>query len=140
MAHTLQFQGHARISRANFPMTNQTQSFRPISSREKKILNHLLAPVTSGREQLEQQLDDCLVRPIDEDGGLEFHVKSLVGANDVKYRVPTEGEAKDVDGVTIHFLLHVVAYQLSELELYKEDGSRVIAVPPAEDIKVFAPE
>ena len=52
--------------------------------------------------------------------------------------IPTEGEYRDVDGITLHVQLHVVDGFVKELELYKEDGSIPNGLPPASDLKVFA--
>jgi hypothetical protein len=39
-----------------------------------------------------------------------------------------ESEARDTDGVIIHVLLHVVDGKASELEFFKEDSSRILAL------------
>lgn len=92
-----------------------------------------------GRDAIVQQLVDCSVRTIDENGSLEFQIVSPIKASSVQSRVPTEGEAEDSDGVIIHFLLHVVNGVLQELEIYKEDNSKVLAMPAINAIRVFAP-
>lgn len=113
-------------------------SFRPLSSSEHKLLDRLLSPDFPGRDELVQQLDDCEVREIDDNGSLEFKVETAIRANRVKYRVPTEGECEDMDNVTVHILLHVLDEKLNELEIYKEDNSKVMRPINAEDVRVCA--
>jgi hypothetical protein len=63
------------------------------------------------------------VARIDEKGGpaFVFAVAASEPAAGTERRVPVEGAAKDSDGVLIHFLVHVVAGHLPELEIYRED-------------------
>jgi hypothetical protein len=51
---------------------------------------------------------------------------------------PHGGKCKDIDSIHIHVLLHVVDGFMNELEIYKDDSSRVQKVPPAEDLTVFS--
>jgi hypothetical protein len=113
--------------------------FRHPNIRERALFNRLLAPPFPGRSEVEAQLADCLVRPIDANGSLSIQTLSPVVASTVRYRVPTEGEAEDQDGVTIHLLLHVVSGVTNELEIYKENGSDVKQIPADTLIRVFAP-
>jgi hypothetical protein len=45
----------------------------------------------------------------------------------VHRRVPIEAVADDIDGMTIHVLLHVVDGYIDGLELYREDGLALLA-------------
>lgn len=114
-------------------------SFRAMTPYERRVLSRLLSQDFPGRDELAIQLIHCRVRTIDEDGSLEIETESRIKAAAAKSRVPTEGEAEDRDGVTIHFLLHVVDGAICELEIYKEDNSRVATWPPVQEIRVFAP-
>jgi hypothetical protein len=51
--------------------------------------------------------------------------------------VPVEAAAPDVDGVSVHVLLHVVDERLAELELYREDLGTVIEFPMAAKLGAF---
>ena len=102
-------------------------------------MNCLVARDFPGSKELALQIQDCQVRHLDEDGSLEFRVMMPVKASAVKYRVPAEGEAEDSDGVTIHFLIHVLDGVLDELEIYKEDNTPIIILPRIDAIRVFAP-
>ncbi|MBX9790549.1 MAG: hypothetical protein K2Y37_16645 [Pirellulales bacterium] len=103
--------------------------FRDLTLNEESTIERLLADDFPGRDQIVEQLKGCSVRTIDENGSLEFQVVSPVKATSTKSRVPTEGEVEDSDGIVIHFLLHVVDETVKELEVYKEDNSRVKTFP-----------
>jgi len=118
----------------------QSEDFREPNTEEIELFKHLLAPEFPGRDQLVKQVNDCLVKTVVPNEWLEIQVNSSVKATKVKYCPPTEGEVKDIDGITIHILLHVKKEKLWVLETYKEDGSRVISLPPVSEIRVFAPE
>jgi hypothetical protein len=114
-------------------------TFRDLTASEAALLDRLLTNDFAGRDQIRQQLIGSTVQPIDQDGSLVFRVISTVKASLVKARIPTEGEAEDIDGVTVHFLLHVVNGVVQELEIYKEDNSRPIQMPSAAEIRLSAP-
>ncbi len=110
--------------------------FREPSSSEWKIINRLLEARFPGRDELAEQLGNCLVRTIDEDGSLEFDIRADVKAP-VSHRIPVEAMAQDVDGFMIHVLLHVVEGRADELEIYKDDSSRPIKMPPASEFQLL---
>jgi hypothetical protein len=113
--------------------------YRELQREELEILERLLQPDFPGSAELREQLSSVKAEVIDEDGGLAL--ESVGGPRaPVKWRVPTEGECKDSDGVDVHVLLHVLDGRMCELELYKEDGSRVCRLPNARDLVLFGPE
>jgi hypothetical protein len=57
----------------------------------------------------------------------------------VKYRIPIEGSCPDTDGVVIHILLHVVNGYLNEIEIYKDDSSRVNRALAGAALDLFCP-
>lgn len=111
-------------------------SHRPLSEWERRLLVRLLEPPFPGRDQLREQLDQVLARAIDENGSLELQCEETTEAP-VEKRIPTEGEGMDRDGITIHYLLHVVAGRMSELEIYKDDSSRVLQHPDPGEVEVI---
>lgn len=115
-------------------------NFRPLTLAERQLLDALLAPVFPGRDQLLEQVSACRVRPADDDGCLAFSVPAGLIASDVKYRVPTEAEYVDSDGSTVHLLLHVAEGRLFELEMWKENGTRILSKPDPSQFQVFAPK
>ena len=106
-------------------MTKNDHTFRDLTTHEQGIIDRLLEKAFPGRDEICEQMKNCLVRTIDEDESLEFLVKSDVKAK-VKRRIPVEAECQDTDGVLIHILIHVIDGKVNELEIYKEDGSPII--------------
>src|SRR5271154_437394 len=97
-------------------MGRKTESeFREVTTEERALLERILEADFPGRDELAPLLRSALARTIDEDGGLEIKSQADGKAPVVK-RVPVEAEAKDVDGVVIHMLLHVVDGKPVELE------------------------
>ena len=111
--------------------------YRALDKRELQLLEHLLRHEFPGRDELREQLGFVLCRTIDEDGGLSLKCSANIQAR-VLCRVPTEGKCTDLDGIHIHVLLHVVDGFMNELEIYKEDSSRVKQSPVAEDLVAFS--
>jgi hypothetical protein len=116
-------------------MTKNDQTFRDFTPYEHEIIDKLLEKSFPGRDEIYEQMKNCLVRTLDEDESLEFLVKSNVKAK-VKRRIPVEAEFQDIDGVLIHILLHVIDGKVNELEIYKEDGSPIIENPDPSKLKV----
>ena len=112
---------------------------RPLTNGERQLLNRLLEEDFPGRNELVGQIDKSLVEQLDQHGCLEFH--NVTGPpSHVKSRIPVEGEFEDVDGVTIHILLHVVKNRLKSLEIFKNDSSEVVSMPEPEKLRLFRPE
>lgn len=102
----------------------QTQTFRPPSEIERRILSRLMEATFPGRDELSEQLADAVVRPIDDYGSLEIKAESGPSAAVAK-RVPVEAEVPDSDGIAVHYLLHVLDGRAIELDIYKDDGSPI---------------
>jgi hypothetical protein len=118
----------------------KAEPFREMQLKERALIRKLLEPLFPGRDELSEQLQTAKVRTIDEDGSLEFSISSSTKARHVKHVVPTEGEYEDPDGITVHVLLHLAGEKAKELELFREDGSRVQTWPNADLVRVFAPD
>jgi len=103
---------------------------------EKELFNLLLDSEFAGKDELKEQLENCQVESIDENGSLKIYVKNNKRAN-VKRRIPIEAEGEDSDGITIHVLLHVVNGFADELEIYKDDSSKVIQTPNASGLRLI---
>ena len=117
----------------------EPEPFRAIQKRERELIQRLLMPAFPGRDEVSRQLETARARTFDEDGSFEFLVEPGTGVDHVKYAVPTEGEYEDPDGVTVHVLLHVVGSAVKEIELYREDNTRVRTWPNPETLRVYAP-
>ena len=73
------------------------------------------------------------------DGSLELWVDPSADPANTKFAVPVEGYTPDEDGVMVHYLLHVsVDGFMNELEVYREDSHRPIAVIDPERLEVLA--
>jgi hypothetical protein len=110
-------------------------AFRPLTTEQSELLAVLLRRDFPGRDAVRAQIAGAQVRLVDFDGGLEFaptrNAPAVVGL-----RVPVEGEATDVDGTTIHILLHVVDGFVTELELFRQDAQPVMRPPKPGDVRV----
>jgi len=118
-------------------MNESMACYRPLSDWERRIiLRLLLAAPFAGRDDLLSQVEKATARSIDEDGSISLKC-SLTQKACVTTRIPVEGEARDTDGMTIHYLLHVVNGAIDELEVYKDDSSRVLRQAEPEDVTVM---
>ena len=120
-------------------MMKNDHTFRDLTTHEQGIIDRLLEKAFPGRDEICEQMKNCLVRTIDKEKSLEFLVRSHVKAK-VKKRIPVEAEVQDTDGILIHILLHVVDGKLNEHEIYKEDGSPIIERPDPSKLKVVCLE
>lgn len=109
--------------------------WRPLTDRERAILDRLFECDFVDRDELRPQLDGLTCKVIDkyEDdyGSLEFRLDGR-GAPTGMGCPLVEGEYRDEDGVPISIVLHVRDGQLWELEIFKADGGRIIKTPRAE--------
>ena len=72
----------------------------------------------------------------DAGGSLELRLTCPAAEATVVSRIPVEAEGFDSDGCCIHFLLRVVDGRVAELEIYKDDGTRMKRFPRPEDLTV----
>ena len=112
--------------------------FRPLTENEKKLLEKMLDDAFPGRDELRRQLDSVTAKRVNENGSLELKVGSGPVANGPR-TVPTEAWCPDTDGMMIWLLLHVVEGKLFALEIYKEDGSRIMRPPTACSLTLPSP-
>ena len=80
--------------------------YREATRHELDLLEKLCGHARTYKDELLDQISNCKVRTLDENGSLEINVLSNKRA-DVKLGVAVEGEAPDSDGFMIHYLLHV---------------------------------
>jgi hypothetical protein len=121
--------GIGRNSRGNvFSMVTE---IRKLSARERDILERMFSQLPDAGGDLSKQLKDVKVSVIDQDGSVRFLINSSERASCISDRVPVTAIFDDDDGVPIYLLLHIVDGRLSELEVYKADGSQIITRPEA---------
>lgn len=111
---------------------------RDPSEAELAVLVKLLGPSFPGVAELRKQLDGVAVAQADEADPLTLLLFPVSGSPRAvaRRRIPVEGIASDVDGTSIHYLLHVQGAHLAELEVYREDGDPVLLPPKPEQIEV----
>ncbi len=118
-------------------MTN-TEDYRPLSARERSLLDRLLERAFPGRDAIRVQAQQSLVREFDDPdnyGSIGFRVPASTPSA-AGSRVPVEGLAQDDDGVPIEVLLHMRHGYISELEVVKADGTPIHRFPAAAEFKV----
>lgn len=99
--------------------------FRPLTYDELAVLTELLSEDFPGRDALREQAALSMARRIDMDGSLLLQPDGTATRAVVVRRIPVEAEIDDLDGVTIHVLLHVIDGRLNELEFYREDSAPI---------------
>ncbi|MBN2211359.1 MAG: hypothetical protein JW709_08190 [Sedimentisphaerales bacterium] len=120
--------------------TLNEDKFREISPTERALIRCLLSINFKGRDNIKHQLDSALVRRIDDDGSLEFKIVDVIPA-DVSQRVPVECWCKDIDGMQIEILLHVVNGIVNELEIFRGDGGTIqLKFDTLKEVTVFSPD
>jgi|SRR5215212_5628341 len=115
------------------------QQAREMTANERLLIARLLETPFPGSDAVAEQLQNCLVLPVGSSGTLDF----LIGTGrraEVRTSVPVEAEAEDIDGITIHLLLHVIEGTARGLEVYKEDSSQVIKMPAPSKLRIFIPK
>jgi hypothetical protein len=108
---------------------------RPATEAERGILDRLLDAEFPGSEEIRRQLQECLVKTVDENGSLALYPDDPCKVA-VADSIPVWGEVRDEDGATVFVRLHVIEGWVKELEITGEDGSRVIRPPEADRLTV----
>jgi hypothetical protein len=115
-------------------------TYRSPSAIELALLKKLLERDFVGRDNLLRQLDGLSVKTLDEEGSLSIRVDPLAPSAEVKSRVVSEayycdeGDGIPREGARVNVLLHVVKGKLTEIEIYKDNGSPIKKGPSAEGL------
>jgi hypothetical protein len=113
-------------------------NFRKLNTWEVEIFKKLFEVKFPEIDVLKKQLTYSLVKEVDENGSLKFKIrKDVTLVEKIKKRVPVEAEVNDKDGVKIHILLHVLDGKIDELEIYKENSSKIIREVKPSELKVL---
>ncbi len=113
-------------------------TWRTLTSSETAYIEKLLSSAVPARDALRAQLQGALAQQIDDEGSLEFRVITGPKASVIS-RIPVEAEARDLDGMPLHMLLHVVDGVVTELEIYRDGSGPILHLPPPEEWEVFVP-
>jgi hypothetical protein len=116
---------------------NAEVDFRSLSGGEKAVLAKLLGADFPGNLALREQLPRLRARKIDGDGSLSLLAAHSAIPAEVACRIPVEAELEDVDGMTIHVLLHIMEGLMSELEIYRDDSSPVKRGIEPDDLRLI---
>jgi hypothetical protein len=101
------------------------------TSAERALIDKLLSADFRGRDALRIQAATAQVHWVLGTGAPALLIEP---ATDVPFanvagRVPVEATGHDIDGMIIHFLLHVVDKRVREVEIYREDGDSLQRMP-----------
>jgi hypothetical protein len=123
-------------------MNIQKNSFRQLRNEEEAILRKLLEIRFPGHDELVQQLFGLQVKSIDAEGSLQLLVAADIKAPIIR-GVVAEARYADLDtqdesNAYVNILLHVNEGQLSMLEIYKDDHSKIIKRPNPNELHVFS--
>ena len=102
------------------------------------LMRRLLTADFAGKPEVAKQLGISLVQTIDDEGSLALKPSDTAPPAPVKkLPIPVEAEGVDVDGIHVHFLLHVEKGFVKELEIYKDDGSPIKRMPSPDELEVI---
>ncbi len=107
------------------------ETWRNANASELAVLRRLLSQGSfPGQNELLKQLTGIVVRTIDAEGSLEL--KATGDPAVTRGRVPVSGryfDGETQEGPAVNLLVHVVDGMLSELEIYKDDGTLIRESP-----------
>jgi hypothetical protein len=103
------------------------RSERPLNETEKRILEKLLSLDNPDAKVLRKQIPFCSATDLDEFGSIEIKCHQDDVTNSVHGPFVT-GQQEDIDtlpnfGPYINYIIFVDNGRLSELQIYKDDGS-----------------
>jgi hypothetical protein len=108
---------------------------RPVTERERALIDRLVSAEFPGCVEIREQLRSVTVRDLDPEGSLELLTTTGPDAP-VDRRVPVEAEVVDRDGKRIHVMLHVIDGRAKEIEIYKDDGSAMLEQVDASKLQI----
>jgi len=111
-------------------------SYRALTSNEKSILRRLLHPRVQHSEVLLRQIDTAHVEILTDDDSLVFQ-SAHPGSSG--FSPVVEAEYKDTDEVKVHLTLFASDESLLEIDIHKEDGSRITEPLDPKRLDVFWP-
>ena len=114
-------------------------ALRRLNERESKILKLLLAKDFPGRAEVQAQLTNALVKPLDADGSVGFRVDETLAPAPVVSTVPVDADGQDIDGIPVYILLHVYQGFVQELEIYKADSTEIKVFPEDWRVRIRKP-
>jgi hypothetical protein len=114
-------------------MDQPREEWRDLSPDEKDLVGNLMKNDFPGRDGIAKQIEHAKVRMLDIPV-LQFRVDIDEKVNVID-SVPVEAFCEDLDGMTIHALLHVSQGVVQEIEFYKDDGSPILRMPEGKQFR-----
>jgi hypothetical protein len=112
--------------------------YRELDDYERMVITRILSQEFDGRDRLEKQLEHARVRSIEDDDSIEFESPVGFEGEHFKQTVPLETFYRDVDGDTVHLVLHVTGGgRMTELEVFREGGGRVRARAEDNQLRLY---
>ena len=104
----------------------------------RRVLAVMLAHEFPGATELLAQLGSAST-PMSDDTfpSIAFDVPSDAPRANVAATVPIEATAPDVDGMNVHFILHVRDGMLAYLDVFREDFGAITRWPTADELDVL---
>ena len=103
---------------------------RRIKANEMALLQRI-----AFKGDLESQLSRLKtadVEELDEEGSIRFVREDRMITKPQK-KCPVEAQFQDKDGVYVHALLFTLEDEVDELEIYKDDGSKIESFPASDE-------
>ncbi|MBY3273662.1 hypothetical protein GR247_38795 [Rhizobium leguminosarum] len=127
-------------------MVDSREHWREIDPGERALLMHLLRDDFQGRAEILEQMNSVEVMRVSPEGSLKLRTSGPVAeVKDSDAPSPRENDKIPVEGFyddktdsknsflsvakIVRLALHVTDGRLSELEIYKEDGSTIVTDP-----------
>jgi hypothetical protein len=111
---------------------------RGLTPEERRLLGYLLSVPFAGSHELLGQIPHlrvsaaCSACPT-----IELVTEDDVPRALVSRRIPVEARGRDVDGVPIQVLLHVLNGTASEIEVCRVDGQEIRTMPETASLELF---
>ena len=107
-----------------------------LSPERRRVFDVLFSRDFPGRDALLSQLKTAMFEEVDEYGSLQIAASTGTSRAHVVERIPVEARGLDSDGIPVCFLLHVVDGLVTELQIYKADGSAIQLMPSADSLSL----
>ena len=110
--------------------------FRELTDNEKKLARRLIHSGVREGDQILKSALEGKVEDIQDDDSLFYGTPNLKSGI---HNIAVEAEYEDMDGVLATISVHTIESTLSEIEIWKADGSRLTAPIDVDKVKVLWP-
>ena len=113
-----------------------TIHYRHLTENESNLIRRLIHSGVSDRESLLRAALEGEVKDLEDDDSLFYKVSDY--GSGIHHMI-VEAEYEDIDGVTATISVHMIDDKLTEVEIWKGDGSRLAAPIDPERVDVIWP-